>query len=155
MFVYRIVLKEYAKSLEAPGIAGRWNTRGSKVIYAAESIPVAFMENMIRRKGIGFNDQFAIMAIEVHDSLKITEIDPVKLPDGWRDYNDYSICQSLGSEWYEKSVTPVLKVPSAVLITNFNYVLNATHPDFAKIKIVHVSPLIPDERIEAILKAKK
>ena len=40
MFVYRISHKDYSDKLFAPGIAGRWNGTGRKVIYASESIPL-------------------------------------------------------------------------------------------------------------------
>ncbi|MBN8784052.1 MAG: RES family NAD+ phosphorylase [Terrimonas ferruginea] len=152
MLVYRITPKIYSGSLFAPGLEGRWNGNGRKVIYTAESIPIAFMENMIRRKGLGFNKQFAIMVIEVPDKLSISEVKMSALKSGWRDYRDYSICQTVGNKWYDEGLTPLLKVPSSILPTNFNYVLNATHAQFAEIKLLHTSELIPDERIDDLLK---
>jgi RES domain-containing protein len=152
MLVYRITPKKFARSLHAPGLAGRWNGAGRKVIYTAESIPLAFMENMIRRKGLGFHDQFVIMLIDVPDRLALTKVDASDLPPKWRSYTDYSICQEVGNKWYDSGLTPILKVPSAILPTNFNFVLNATHRDFALIKLAGTSPLIPDHRIEEILR---
>ena len=136
----------------APGLPGRWNKTGQQVIYTAESIPLAFMENMIRRKGIGLNDQFAIMFINVPRALALTEIRVEDLEKGWRDHHNYSICQNAADKWYNNLLSPVLKVPSAVLSTNYNYVINAQHPDYRKIKIESVTGLMPDERIEEILK---
>jgi RES domain-containing protein len=152
MLVYRITPKIFSTSLYAPGVAGRWNGAGRRVLYAAESIPLAFMENMIRRKGLGFNKEYGIMIIEIPDTLTITEVDTKTLAPGWRDFVDYSICQAVGNDWYDKSVSPVLKVPSAVLTTNFNYVINTLHPDFKQIKLIDVSDLVPDDRIEDLLK---
>ncbi len=152
MLVYRITFKTFSSSLFAPGIEGRWNGVARKVVYAAESIPLAFMENMIRRKGAGFNDDFRIMIIEVPDSLTITIITPSDLAEGWRNFRDYTICQTIGNKWYDEGMTAVLQVPSAVLPEAHNYVMNSAHPDFAKIKLVSAIPLIPDERIEDILK---
>ena len=155
MLIFRITPKKYSRSLVAPGLPGRWNGAGRKVIYAAESIPLAFMENMIRRKGLGFNDLFAIMLIDVPDKLTISETDLKKLPKNWRDYKDYSRCQAIGNNWYDTGSTAILKVPSAILPSGFNYVLNTTHPDFKKIRLAGTSPLIPDERIEDLLKKYK
>lgn len=152
MLVYRITFKTFSSSLFAPGIEGRWNGAARKVVYAAESIPLAFMENMIRRKGAGFNDDFRIMVIEIPDSLGITIITPSDLADGWRNFRDYTKCQAIGNKWYDEGMTAVLQVPSAVLPEAHNYVMNSTHPDFAKIRLVSSIPLIPDERIEDILK---
>jgi RES domain-containing protein len=152
MLVYRIVFRSYSKDLFAPGISGRWNGNGRKVIYTAESIPLAFLENMIRRKGIGFNKDFKIMIIEIPDVLAVTEVRTSDLEAGWRDFTDYSKCQPIGNAWYDGADTPVLKVPSAVLTDNFNYVLNATHPGYKKIVLLKTTDLVPDQRIEEILK---
>ncbi len=152
MFVYRIVHKTFSKSLFASGIKGRWNSEGNKVMYCAESIPLAFLENMIRRQGVGFNDDFKIMIIEIPSNTKITSINADDLEAGWRDYNKYSKCQVAGNRWYNEGKTLLLKVPSAVLPQSFNYVINTGHADYKKIKIIEVTSLVPDERIEEILK---
>ncbi|HSU29110.1 MAG TPA: RES family NAD+ phosphorylase [Chitinophagaceae bacterium] len=155
MLVYRITHKSFSSSLFAPGTSGRWNSAGRKVIYTAESIPLAFMENMYRRRGLGFNNEFRIMIIDIPDKMAFTEIDPSTLAVGWRDFLDYSVCQAVGDNWYDKKQTPILKVPSALMITNFNYVINTTHQDFKLIKLVGSSEMIPDDRIEELLKKYK
>ncbi len=152
MVVYRITHKNFSKALYASGAKGRWNAEGKKVIYCAESIPLAFLENMVRRQGVGFNDDFKIMIIELPDNLKITSISPSELKDGWRDFKDFSKCQPWGNTWYDEIQTPILKVPSAVLPDAFNFVINTIHPDYKKIKLIGVTDLVPDERIEDILK---
>jgi RES domain-containing protein len=48
----------------------------------------------------------------------------------------------------------VLKVPSVVLPHSFNFVINTEHKDFKKIKIIDLTPLVPDQRIERILSAR-
>jgi len=155
MLVFRIGHKNYATSLSASGVAGRWASAGKKVIYAAESIPLALLENMVRRQGVGFNQDFKIVVIEIPDDISITTISVQKLKPGWRDFRDYSICQPLGNKWFDEQETCLLKVPSAVIPESANYVINALHPDFLRIKIIQVSDLVPDERIEDLLKHYK
>jgi RES domain-containing protein len=152
MLVYRIVHKTYSTDLFAPGLKGRWNSAGKKVIYAAESIPLAFLENMVRRQGVGFNKDFRIMIIEIPDRVKIAAIIPSDLEDGWRDSRDYSKCQRVGDKWYDEGKTMVLKVPSAIVPEAFNYIINSEFPDHGMIKLVSTTDLVPDERIEDILK---
>jgi RES domain-containing protein len=152
MLVYRIVHRMYSKELYASGLEGRWNSDGKKVIYTAGSIALAFLENMIRRQGVGFNSDFKTMIIEIPDGLEIETIEPEDLPDGWREFTDYSKCQLIGNEWYDKGERVVLKVPSAVLPEESNYVVNATLADFKKIHLIDTVELVPDERIEKILK---
>jgi RES domain-containing protein len=74
MLVYRITQKKYTDHLFAPGLSGRWNRAGKKVLYCAESIPLAFLECMIRRQGAGFNRDFNIVIIEAPDDLAIKTI---------------------------------------------------------------------------------
>ena len=152
MLAYRITLKQYSTKLVAPGLAGRWNDDGRKVVYCAESIALAFLENMVRRQGVGFNDDFKTMILNIPDELKIRTISIRDLPQGWRKFTDYSKCQPLGNAWYDEGVFPILKVPSAVLPESSNYVINALHPDFGKITVLKTTDLIPDERVEDLLK---
>lgn len=153
MLIFRIGHINYATKLTASGAAGRWAAAGKKVIYAAESIPLALLENMVRRQGVGFNSDFKIVVIEVPDDITIETIKPQNLKTGWRDFRDYTICQAIGNKWFEAQSNCVLKVPSAVIPESSNYVLNTQHPDFKRIKIIQVSDLVPDERIEKLLKA--
>src|SRR3954452_31180 len=125
MLVYRIVHKLYSENLFASGASGRWNSAGNKVIYTAESIPLAFLENMVRRQGVGFNKDFKIMFIEIPDNTRIATIDLTQLEESWRDFHDYSKCQPLGDIWYNEGKALILKVPSAILPESFNYVINS------------------------------
>lgn len=152
MLVFRITHKQYSQELYASGIKGRWNGAGRKVIYCAESISLAFLENMIRRQGVGFNHDFKIMIIEIPEDLEVTVIGPGQLPPKWRDFKDYSHCQPLGNKWFDEGLTPVLKVPSAVLPESSNYVLHTLHSAFRRIRLIETTDLVPDERIEDILK---
>ncbi|MEO6547148.1 MAG: RES family NAD+ phosphorylase [Ferruginibacter sp.] len=152
MLAYRIAHKLYSASLFAPGIAGRWNGTGRKVIYCAESIAVAFLENMVRRQGVGFNNDFKIMIVEIPDNFEMQTILKEELTQGWRNFTDYTQCQSIGNTWYDAGVFPLLKVPSAILPDSFNYVINSLHPQFGKIKLVTVADFVPDERLDDLLK---
>ncbi len=131
---------------------GRWNSSGNLVIYSAESIALAFLENMVRRQGVGFNQDFKMIIIDIPSKIEISILDIDMLQEGWRDFKDYSHCQILGDKWYQESKTVALKIPSAVLQESYNYMLNTKHKDFKHIKIIAITRLIPDERLEELLK---
>lgn len=152
MLVYRIVHKNFSQSLQPSGMKGRWNSEGNKVVYCSESIALAFLESMIRRQGVGFNHDFKIMFIQVPDKAKITSVKIEDLNAGWRADFAYSKCREIGDNWYKFSKTLLLKVPSAVLPEQFNFVINSLHKDFNKVKLIEVTNLVPDERVEEILK---
>lgn len=155
MLVYRITHKKYSDHLFAPGFSGRWNGAGKKVLYCAESIPLAFLESMVRRQGVGFNHDYNIIIIEIPDDMLIRTVNLTDIADGWRSFRDYSICQKIGNTWFDEFDSPVLKVPSAVVIQCFNYVINAQHSDYKRIKVVGVTELVPDARIDELLRKHK
>ncbi|MBS1528624.1 MAG: RES family NAD+ phosphorylase [Bacteroidetes bacterium] len=152
MLAFRILHKKYGDPLFCPGIEGRWNSSGKKVLYCSESIPLAFMESMIRRQGVGFNHDFLIAHIEIPETAVIKSLMAADLPKGWNDPRDYTKCQPLADAWYDSQESLVLKVPSAVLGQCNNYLLNSLHPDFGKIKPPVTTPLMPDPRIDEILR---
>ena len=55
-----------------------------------------------------------------------------ELPINWRSMAAYGQLQQLGSNWYYNKESLVLKVPSAIVPYEYNYVINTTHPDFLK-----------------------
>lgn len=155
MLAFRIVHKLYANTLFASGMRGRWNSAGNKVLYASESIPLALLENMVRRQGVGFNSDFKVMFLEIPDEVVIESVEESALEPGWRDPNDYSQCQPLGDQWFNAGKALALKVPSAVMPLAFNFVINTIHPDYPRVKLVEVTDLVPDTRIDDILKKYK
>ncbi|CAN5285887.1 RES family NAD+ phosphorylase [soil metagenome] len=152
MLVYRIVHKKFSTGLSASGLEGRWNNVGKKVLYTSETIPLAFLENMVRRKGVGFNSDFKTLIIDIPDNVKIQIIKGSILENGWRDYKDYSKCKPIGDKWYNERKSMVLEVPSAILPDANNFIINRELTDFALIKVAGITELVPDPRIEEILK---
>ena len=155
MLVFRILHKKYSDALFAPGIEGRWNSYGKKVLYCSESIPLGFMESMIRRQGVGFNTDFQIAHISIPDTITIKQVNVDELEKGWNNPHDYSGCQKIGDEWYDRHEELILKIPSAVLSICSNYMLNTLHQDFKKVKLVKLTALMPDPRIDELLKKVK
>lgn len=160
MEAYRIVFEKFADRLYAPGFSGRWNYDGEFVIYAASSRSLASMENMVHKMGQGvLGTRFTIMVLDLPDNLPFTTITTQQLPANWKLASSYAETQPLGSAWYQASETLILKVPSAVVPSEFNYVINARHPDFPKVQIKHRESFSYDYRFVAmdkeLVKGKK
>ena len=151
MLVYRIVHQKYAGDLYAGGRSGRFNSEGKKVIYTTGSISLAMLENLVHRNGAGFNADFRTMVIYIPDNLDIDTINKSVIPAGWNVDHDYSLTQPLGDKWFDKAKTPVLKVPSAVVPQEYNYILNTLHADFKHIKLIDTLAFFADRRIDDII----
>jgi RES domain-containing protein len=104
--------------------AGRWHTAGSRVVYAAQHASLAVLETLIhagRRK----IPQRAITRIHIPDEVAIEQAPWMDMPDS----------QVFGGVWLSEMRTAVLRVPSvAVNGMESNFVLNPSHPEFARIQ---------------------
>ncbi|SOD81964.1 RES family NAD+ phosphorylase [Spirosoma fluviale] len=149
MLVYRITKAIYADRLVASGGAARWNSRGQFVIYTAGTRALACLENVVHRSSEGLMDNFRVMVINVPDNLSIDTVDRELLPDNWSDYWQYGVCQQIGGEWLEKRRSAVLRVPSAIIPDEWNYLLNPAHPDFLHITLVNTEPFSFDPRLKS------
>lgn len=151
MLVYRICRTKYAQQLVASGIAGRWNTEGQKVIYTAGSASLACLEVLANLSGAILQDlDFSIVTISIPTILKTEEIDTNKLQhvkSNWHALENYHVTQKLGNEWLSANKTAVLKVPSAIIDIENNYLINPMHPDFWNIKLVNISAFSFDSRL--------
>lgn len=148
MLVYRITKAAYADRLVASGGAARWNERGQFVIYTAATRALACLENVVHRSGEGLLDGFRVMVIEVPDDLVIETITVDKLPGNWFDFHQYDTCQRMGGDWLRRGQSAVLRVPSAIIAHEWNYLLNPAHPAFTRLRLVRTEPFIFDPRIK-------
>lgn len=147
MEVFRITKEKYTNTLYAPAVPGRWNEKGEEVIYTASSRSLACLENLVHKSGRGGTTTYRTMVIEIPDTLAIQEVNLNDLTEDWNQIPLCKECQEIGSDWYASKNTPVLKVPSAVIPDEYNYVLNARHSDFKKILLKRILPFSFDRRL--------
>ncbi|MFC5283807.1 RES family NAD+ phosphorylase [Pedobacter alpinus] len=152
MLVYRITQTKFANSLVAPGFAGRWNSEGEGMIYTGGSASLSCLEVLAHKSGAALNSgKFSMAVISFDDSLLVEEIKLEKLQKlnkEWFKVLHYPITQKLGNEWLFNQNSAVLKVPSAIVDREYNYLLNPQHPDFSKIKVLDVKPFDFDTRLK-------
>jgi RES domain-containing protein len=150
MIIFRIAKEEYASALIASGKANRWNVNDQHVIYTGSSRALAALEWITKRNAINLDASFRIMVISVPDDEQlVTEYTVDDLPDDWRLRTAYPVLQRLGSAWYTTRRSLLLRVPSAIIPAEFNYVINTTHPDFhAHVKLLRVEDFPWEKQLE-------
>ena len=148
MEVFRITLTEYSKKLKAPGTEGRWNSRGNFVVYTAASRSLACLENLVHRDSSGLRHLFSVLTINIPAGIKIKNIYERDLPEGWTTAGKIAVTRKLGNDWLSAGKTAILKVPSAIITGEFNYLLNPAHLDFNKIRITGIQPFNFDQRLK-------
>lgn len=153
MHTYRIGQTKYARDRVGSGVDGRWNLAGQYVIYTGGSLALSCLEKLAHTTGASlYAGDFSVTIFEVPDSLKIKEItinELIKLNADWHKVINYPITQNIGSNWLQNQDTAVLKVPSAIIELEYNYLFNPAHTDFQKIKISAVNRFTFDSRLKA------
>jgi RES domain-containing protein len=69
------------------------------------------------------------------------------LPSKWFAADPPSQLQCVGQQWLRRGKTAILKVPSAIIIEEWNYLLNPLHADFRKLTFSAVKPFRFDRRV--------
>lgn len=150
MIVFRITIIKYADRISASGISARWNKAGQKVIYTSESRSLACLENIVHRSTEKLEGLFRILVIEIPHDLKIEIKEEKDLPKGWNKYDQYHICQAIGSKWFSSGETAILQVPSALVLQEKNYIINTLHPDFRSIRFIGTEEFTFDSRFVSL-----
>lgn len=148
MIVYRITLAKYADKLISPGTEARWNSRGYFVIYSAGSRALACLENLVHRDSEGLKNLFKVIVINIPDVINITEIQESELLINWTKMNNLFATRQVGNDWLRSLSSCVLKVPSAIIKGEFNYLINPAHADFASIRIITIEEFEFDSRLK-------
>ncbi len=153
MNTYRIGQTKYARDRRGSGVDGRWNLLGMYVIYTGGSLALSCLEKLAHTPGTSlYAGDFSVTIFEVPDSLTIKEItikELTKINADWIKVINYPITQKLGNNWLKEQETAILKVPSAIIDLEYNYLFNPAHPDFNKIKISAVNEFNFDTRLKA------
>lgn len=131
MEVFRISKEKYATALFSSGAANRWNNEGQKVLYAGSSRSLSTLELIVHKGAVKPGLEYKVMVISVADNDHlIKQIKIADLPGNWRRLAAYSDLQKIGADWYKNKDSLILKVPSAVIPYENNFVINTEHPDF-------------------------
>ena len=129
----------------AANVGGRWNPIGRPVIYAAGSLSLAMLELLVQR---GRFVATLVVAADVPDDVPVTDLmdNP---PPNWRVIGSLE-AQEAGAAWLDACRTALLRVPSAVVPQEANYLVNPSHPDAARIRVSAPDALVWDPRLFGI-----
>lgn len=119
---------------------GRWNGRDHPAVYAASSLSLAALEKFIHMGQDGAKIAFVSYAIEIPDSVRTVAWELSDLPADWRDQPAPASTRAKGDRRLSGLSSAVLILPSVVLPSERNILLNPEHPEFKSIKISAPAP---------------
>ena len=116
--------------------AGRWHTRGKRIVYLADHPASALLEMLVHmdRDLIPATNQ--LLRVVVADTVAIDRIGNDGLASDWR--TQPGLTRRIGDQWLDRAATAWLQVPSAIIPIGTNFLLNPSHPDAVKFTIAEV-----------------
>jgi RES domain-containing protein len=135
---WRIVKARYAASAfrgeGARRFGGRWNSKGTPIVYTAGSQALAVLEMLVHLEAADLLSHYRLIPVTFDESL-VKVLEPRSLPANWGRRPTPISARAIGDEWALSNASAVLRVPSVVVPSESNYLLNVMHPDFPRIKV--------------------
>lgn len=149
MEVFRIAMEQYSNALTSSGSSNRWNKKGEQVLYTGSSRSLSTLELVVHKGAVTPSESYKVMVISIADEDSLyQQILQKELPTNWRRFDAYSSLQRIGSSWVNSQESLVLKVPSAVIPKEYNFIINTEHPLFnTKVKLVRTEAYFWDKRL--------
>ncbi|HUO85405.1 MAG TPA: RES family NAD+ phosphorylase [Thermoanaerobaculia bacterium] len=146
--VWRIIKSRYADTaFDGEGArrsGGRWNSPGRALIYTSSTLSLAVLEIFVHLRNKEILSAYSVIPARVPAGL-IQDLGD--LPENWRTYPAPPALQLLGDAWIESGSSAALRVPSAIVESEYNYLLNPAHGRFGEIEIGSPRPFAIDPRL--------
>ncbi len=134
----RLTQRRYAETAYSGAgalrVDGRWHRAGLPLVYATESAAVALLEVLvhIERPRLLAMD-LVVVPSRLDERLVLSVEDAYgPLDDAWWRFPWPAATQEIGRRWVDEQRSVGLDVPSAVVRSARNLVLNPAHPDFGR-----------------------
>lgn len=152
MILYRIGRTKFARDLTGEGArlhGGRWNHKLTPCIYTSQSRSLAVLEYTVNINIDDIPRALSITAFEIN-TTEILELSIAELPGNWREVPAPASTRDFGTKLLKDAKYAVLKIPSAVIPDEFNYLLNPPHTESSKFSIADIYDFVYDVRIKSM-----
>ena len=150
MIVYRLSQSRYAADLCGRGAevaGGRWNSKGTPMIYAAESRALCVAE-LAMHLPLGLVPQnYTFVSFKIPDNIPVLQLSKKQLPTNWNEYPHPNETQQIGDRFIRENDFLVMRVPSVVVYEEYNYLINPRHSLMQKVQVSDLSPFNFNDRL--------
>jgi len=150
MILWRLTRRPYADLSGHGGelADGRWHTRGRPIVYCASNAALAVLEVRVHLDlplDLLLPDDYVLMQIAVPDDIEAHTVKPGDLLAGWR--RRENLCRPIGDAWLDQGATSLLRVPSAIVESDCDLLLNPRHPGASQVSVAETLPFVWDDRL--------
>lgn len=151
MIAYRLCKSKYQSTalsgFGAKEYGGRWNSVGVALVYLAGSVALAALEVMVHVPNQALlRDAYTIVPLEFDEDLCFV-LDPETLPKNWNTYPAPEYLKQIGDDWVGSGESALLRVPSAVVPSEFNFLYNPNHSSAKEIRVLEPQVFTFDSRL--------
>ena len=125
---------------------GRWNSVGVPMVYASQHLSLAALEIRVHIERTSMARPYKCFAFHFDESL-LRKFPTEELPKNWRELPAPPSVQALGDAWARQGQSALLAVPSTIIESESNLLINPRHHDFQKIRIEKPSEFWFDTRL--------
>lgn len=115
--------------------SGRWHHKMTPTVYCSESCALAALETFVHLQEEAKSIKFISFQLQMPEDIVIDVEGIDTLPTRWRSEPPGLGTKSIGTKWLNSMQSAVLSVPSVIVPSERNYLINTTHPEFNKIAI--------------------
>ncbi len=148
--VDRILRKPYARTpLDGEGpyrFGGRWSSAGTRIAYTSEHLSLAMVEYFVHIEASDPPRDLVMVAVDIPDDVSRLVLSVRKLPANWRRVPAPPSLAAIGDSFAAEGKSAVLVVPSALVPTETNWLINPRHLEFARIRVHRAEPFDYDAR---------
>ncbi len=133
----------------AKATGGRWNSKGTAVVYSSTTIALATLETLAHLgDNISIRNAFLIQ-IDVPQSVwqKREIIKENELPKTWVAEPPGSTTIGIGDDWLATNLAPLLLVPSVIVPEEYNVLINPLHPHAKRLTAAVLRQYVYDPRL--------
>jgi RES domain-containing protein len=126
---------------------GRWNAKGTRMVYCAATQSLACMEALVHLDLQDLPKDYQAVGIDIPDGVSMKRLAATGLPPDWKQVPGPESLKELGTAWAASGKEAVLVVPSAVIPDELNYLINPDHPDVKLLRVLPAVPFVFDGRL--------
>lgn len=149
MDIYRLANARRADDLTGTGArltGGRWNTIGTSVLYTASSRSLAALEVLVHSPVSFIPDHYQMLTLRVPED-SILSVPLNELPDDWNEPVPPVALKAITEKWLSDGRFLLLKVPSAVVTGEYNFLINPAHSRISEVTITSKEHFRFDSRL--------
>ncbi len=149
--VFRVLRAAYARTpFDGEGAyryGGRWSSPGTRLAYTSEHQSLAMLEYFVHLDPEDSPEDLVLAIADIPEEVSRERVALSKLPAHWRETPAPPELAQIGDDFVKRAASCVLLVPSALAMSESNWLVNPQHSDF-RLMVQHLAePLRYDPRM--------